>query len=273
MTRIPSPPSIPALPHAESNTLGIAGFVCSLVGIVFTGGLLCPIGLILSLIAIGRRPRGFAIAGLILGLFGTCGWVLVFVVAGAAILAALGLTIVAVALTETEKVEITGDMANMAIAIKSYEQDNDVLPATLDDLDLKPSTLIDPWGRRYDYHFMETAPGFDIVSRGEDGTVNTPDDVHFTALGEAWDPGGLSVEVDEDSDTGRVTIRLGDRTLVAEGADDSGRVSIDLGDRIVEIVGDEKGGRIRVDGDEAPSEADAPAAPAAPAEAPPESDN
>ena len=50
------------LPAEQSNGLAIAGFVCSLLGI-FTGFLLSPIGLILSLVALGRPGgRGFAVA-------------------------------------------------------------------------------------------------------------------------------------------------------------------------------------------------------------------
>jgi hypothetical protein len=55
---------------APSNGLGIAGFIVSLLGI-FTAGVLSPIGLLLSLIALLRRPRGFAFAGFIVGLVGT----------------------------------------------------------------------------------------------------------------------------------------------------------------------------------------------------------
>jgi len=54
----------------ESNTLGTAGFVTSLVGWV-TCGVLCPIGLVLSAIALFKRPRGMAIAGTIIGALGT----------------------------------------------------------------------------------------------------------------------------------------------------------------------------------------------------------
>lgn len=50
-----------------SNGLGMAGFICSLVGL-FTCGVLFPIGLILSLIGVFFQPRGFAIAGLCISL-------------------------------------------------------------------------------------------------------------------------------------------------------------------------------------------------------------
>ncbi len=57
-------------PPRRSNGLGVAGFVVSLVG-VFTLGLLCPVGLLLSLMALLRSPRGFAFAGVVIGLLGT----------------------------------------------------------------------------------------------------------------------------------------------------------------------------------------------------------
>ena len=59
------------LPAEQSNGLAIAGFVCSLLGL-FTGFLLSPIGLILSLVALGRPGgRGFAVAGVVIGLLGS----------------------------------------------------------------------------------------------------------------------------------------------------------------------------------------------------------
>jgi hypothetical protein len=60
--------SSPVRPAA--NGLGIAGFVVSLLGIL-TCGLIAPVGLLLSLLALLKRPRGFATAGSVIGLLGT----------------------------------------------------------------------------------------------------------------------------------------------------------------------------------------------------------
>ncbi|HMN95116.1 MAG TPA: hypothetical protein PKC43_02005 [Phycisphaerales bacterium] len=79
-----------AAPVPGSNALGTAGFVVALLGL-FTGGVLSPIGMILSLFALGREPRGLAIAGAILGFIGSCGGIIVFLLFGGAILALLGL--------------------------------------------------------------------------------------------------------------------------------------------------------------------------------------
>ncbi len=51
----------------ESNGLGVAGFVVSLFGLL-TLGLLAPVSLLLSGLALFKRPRGFAVAGTILSL-------------------------------------------------------------------------------------------------------------------------------------------------------------------------------------------------------------
>src|SRR5688572_12689736 len=55
---------------APSNGMGMAGFIVSLIGLL-TCGLLAPIGLLLSLLGLLKRPRGFALAGLIISVIGT----------------------------------------------------------------------------------------------------------------------------------------------------------------------------------------------------------
>jgi hypothetical protein len=65
------PPVPRYLPAPASNDLGLAGFIVSLLGLVLSGGLLCPVGLVLSAMALRREPRGFAVAGFVIGLVGT----------------------------------------------------------------------------------------------------------------------------------------------------------------------------------------------------------
>ncbi len=69
--------------QSQSNGLGVAGFVLSLLGL-FTCGLTSLLGVILSAIGMRREPRGLAIAGLVLGLITVLGWVVAFVVGVAA---------------------------------------------------------------------------------------------------------------------------------------------------------------------------------------------
>jgi len=53
----------------QENVLGIIGFVLSLIPLTYGGGLLLwSIALILSFIALFKRPRGFAIAGFVISL-------------------------------------------------------------------------------------------------------------------------------------------------------------------------------------------------------------
>lgn len=54
-----------------TNSLGIAGFIVSLSGLIVCFGLTCPIGLAISLIALMSAPRGYAIAGVIIGMLGS----------------------------------------------------------------------------------------------------------------------------------------------------------------------------------------------------------
>lgn len=55
----------------ENNTLGLAGFILSIVAFIFSwiplfGGILWLVGAILSIIGLFKAPRGFAIAGTII---------------------------------------------------------------------------------------------------------------------------------------------------------------------------------------------------------------
>lgn len=77
----------------DSNGVAMAGFVCSLMGLI-SCGLLSPVGLILSMMGMGKQAnKGLAIAGLVMGIIGSI-WVIVAIVFGlfAAIAAAIGLS-------------------------------------------------------------------------------------------------------------------------------------------------------------------------------------
>lgn len=240
----------PVAKQQESNGLAVAGFVCSLVGLLGTAGLLCPIGLIISLVALGKPGgKGFAVAGLILGLIGSCGFLLVLLLIPAAALALVGIGVVAIALAEPEKVEITSDMAHIAIAAKIYEEEQGVLPANLGVLELRETVLRDPWGNPYEYHFIDDDPGFDIISRGEDGTPGTEYDIYLTKLDETWEAAGnMAFNADANDDEGTVTLTFGNNVMTLHGDDDGGRITLDTGDKVYEITGDDDGGHFNVEG-------------------------
>ena len=74
--------------EGQSNGLGTAGFVLALINFIFSFipflsilfFILWPLGLIFSIIGIFSKPRGLAIAGLVLSLLGI---ILIFTVAAA----------------------------------------------------------------------------------------------------------------------------------------------------------------------------------------------
>lgn len=145
----------------EKNVLGIVGFALS-----FCTG---PIGLIISLIALGKRPRGFAIAGVIISLIssvvlGLVGW-FVFWAGSLGIKAA----------------EATLEMKAVRSAVKAYQSANqDQLPSDLSGLSLTAEQTTDPWGTAY--RLQSNPDGtWAIVSASLDTTFDTVDDLVMTA--------------------------------------------------------------------------------------------
>jgi len=78
----------------EKNGMGIAGFVLAMVALFsswvpFARWIFWLLGLIFSLIGLGKQPKGFAIAGLIISLIGLA-LIVVIIVLGVAVLGVLG---------------------------------------------------------------------------------------------------------------------------------------------------------------------------------------
>ncbi|MGI9013192.1 MAG: type II secretion system protein GspG [Phycisphaerales bacterium] len=185
MTRAPYPVAVPE----PTNGLALAGFIVSLAG-WFMGGILCPVGLILSLVALrGPGGRGFAIAGIIIGALGTCiGLIAIIFFASIfiAMLAAIGL--VAANIPQLHKVEVAADMNAIAAQIDVYrEANNDINPADLSLLNLQTDVLTDPWQQKYRYLLDASEPrGYTIISNGPDGQSNTWDDIAFSEIDATW---------------------------------------------------------------------------------------
>lgn len=181
------------VPVPQQNTLAIVGLVVSVLGLLGSGGILCPIGLIISLIALGKPyGRGWAIGGIVVGLLGTCLGVVAIFILGATIMMAIamvgaGIGMFALVATQGENIEISADMLSIADSVVIYEDKNGSLPADLDVLDLDTPTLTDPWGRPYRFILTESGPGFEITSWGADGQPATDDDIRVTQLEMAWD--------------------------------------------------------------------------------------
>ena len=70
------------MPRSE-DSLGMVGLIMTIAGVVLSccsvgcSLILCPIGLVLCIIAHHRRPTGLSLAGLIIGGFGTLLFILV----------------------------------------------------------------------------------------------------------------------------------------------------------------------------------------------------
>jgi hypothetical protein len=186
MTRYPN--DYASLQQPASNGLGMAGFIVSLVGFVVTGGVLCPIGFILSLIALSRPPRGFAIAGTIIGAIGTIVPVVIFLIFGAAAisfcscLSFLGNTAARMSATETA-------LKTAETRVESFRAPGARLP---DDAagDALVRTLNDGWEHPLHYRRL-AATRFEVRSAGPDGVLDNSDDLVETAAVPAAPPARL----------------------------------------------------------------------------------
>ena len=89
----PYPPYV-MVPVRERNGLGVVGFLIALVGLVIPTGIVALLGLLISLVALGRAPRLFAGMGVITGLFGTVIWLALMILAVFGVLAAGAVAVV-----------------------------------------------------------------------------------------------------------------------------------------------------------------------------------
>lgn len=174
----PSPPSYGAgQPAPQTNGLGIAGFILSLLGLI-SCGFLSPLGLLLSFIAIFRQPRGLAIAGLVLGILGSLWIFIVFFFVGVGLLVgSVGLVAGAIGLSQ---VEAGLEMYQIDQAIREYEAATGALPMSIDQLSgLDQDDRTDPWGNPYTLEIDPDTGARTIRSLGPDGQAGTDDDIEF----------------------------------------------------------------------------------------------
>jgi hypothetical protein len=134
-----------------SNPLGIVGFILSFC--------LSPIGLIISLIALTKQPRGFAIAGVIIGLLGTGVWGCVGF--GWSVMQKIG---------GMSAFEITQDFEQIQRAANAATTD-------INSLGLAADVSTDPWGAPYRIAPSADASTFVLTSNGPDKLPDTADDL------------------------------------------------------------------------------------------------
>ena len=167
-----------------SNGLGVAGFVISLLGLVGTCGLLSPIGLILSLIALRKEPRGLAIAGSIIGFIGSI-WIFIAVlVFGVMMFAAAGLAAAGIALT-VPNIQTYSTLTLLQEEIGDYHLTLSALPESIDGITgQNPELADDAWGNAIVYEIVDVN-SYRLVSFGMDGARGTDDDIVLdTDMGE-----------------------------------------------------------------------------------------
>ncbi len=161
----------------QSNGLGIAGFVISIVGFV-TCGLVSPVGLVLSAVGLRREPRGLAIAGLVLGILGSLWMVLGGLAFGAAL---VGIGAAAKGAVPTAATLAT--LGESEVAIEKYRSEhNGQLP---DDwkavVSAAGAKTTDAWG--HEIRFKKTASGYELRSAGPDGVFDNADDLKIGGPG------------------------------------------------------------------------------------------
>lgn len=205
--------------QAESNGMGTAAGVCSILGLV-SCGVLSPIGLILGLFSMKKQPNGMAITGVILGAIGSIGYLVVFLIFGSAVFVTCA-SCVGLSSLVAQQAENKAAAQPAAQAIIDYYDANGSMPD-----DATATTLIAPHTHegsafRYTKGFGDT--GFYIEHPGEDGAWDTDDDwqtnwdaqlganlsndfefdVEFDTESDLATPAGEETEgVDEDPATG-----------------------------------------------------------------------
>ncbi|MEM7756495.1 MAG: DUF4190 domain-containing protein [Planctomycetota bacterium] len=156
--------------RSTTNTMGLVGFILAVVGF-FSGGCLSLVGLIFSLIGLGKEPRGFAIAGLIISIVSLLGWIILVAIFGLAGLAAIvGLAALA-SETSADFDTIVERAAERYAEVGAY-------PGSLDELGLPAEVLTNQSGEPYQYTPLAT--GYELRDPGPDGSMNTSDDAVLT---------------------------------------------------------------------------------------------
>ncbi|MCH8270058.1 MAG: type II secretion system protein GspG [Planctomycetes bacterium] len=156
----------------RTNGLGVAGFVVSLLGLV-SCGLISPIGLVMSAVAMKREPKGLAIAGFVIGLIGSL-WLIPLFAFG---LLGVFLPAIGAALVAADKVDASVEMSSISVEVRAYVNENGSPPEALGELSLDTDLQTDPWGNPYRY-LVDESGTWTLSSDGADGVAGTDDDIH-----------------------------------------------------------------------------------------------
>ena len=148
-------------PQPSSNPLAIAGFVLAFC--------ISPLGLILSLFAAFRAPRGFAIGGIVVGALGTVVWIII------------GLGAMVAAPFIAKGIELSSDYTSINSSISGYaSQNNGALPDDLSAAGVTGDIAQDPFGHPYGYEKKSDGSGWELILVGPDNQPGTSDDQRIT---------------------------------------------------------------------------------------------
>lgn len=139
------------------NVMGIVGFIFAFC--------LPPIGLLISLIALTRRPRGFAIAGTVIG-------------------ALLSLILIGCAIGATlfwDGMRMAGAMAAIPQSIDQHNAAQGAFPDSLSQLSLPDMFRTDAWGTEFRFDLVDDGNAWQLVSAGPDTQFDTGDDIIITS--------------------------------------------------------------------------------------------
>lgn len=147
------------------NGLGIAGFVVSITGLLLTFGLICPLGILLSFFALFKKPRGLAVAGLLIGVLGTA----LPLLAGYTILRSHEVHEKQLRAQEQTEMVLEKSFAD----VEQFRHEHQRVPAGIEGNKMVIKYK-DGWDRelRYDLHPRK----YVVRSAGPDGDFETPDD-------------------------------------------------------------------------------------------------
>ncbi|MCA9292627.1 MAG: DUF4190 domain-containing protein [Phycisphaerales bacterium] len=144
----------------QRNPAGIVGFVLALLCVT------SPLGLLVSLFALTKRPKGFAIAGTITGLIFTV--LLVLGIVGFRMMwpAFMGVG----SFVETQK------------RVSTYQANNNgQVPPDLQSIGLPAELTNDPWGTPWSYAPSADGTSFTLTSAGPDKTMGNADDIALSS--------------------------------------------------------------------------------------------
>ena len=151
----------------KENGFGLAGFIVSIAGLVLCG-VPSIFGVVLSMIGLGKEPKGLAIAGLIIGLIG------LVEVAVVGFLAFSAYQFAQNAGTFFQEIAIESQLNEHATAIGDQWESSSQIPTQSEGDELLKGQR-DMIGNQIIYETDGTS--FTLRSAGADGTLETDDDV------------------------------------------------------------------------------------------------